>query len=130
MIDFYPTPFVRDYFAWCVDPANPDAPEPTPAFAREVCDCCNGTGTTWLGRTRGDAVCFTGDEWNHMHGDEQDEWMDGTYDRPCPECDGLRIVDVPTSEGTPPAVWAAWTVHCHMVWEDQRVEAQERAMGC
>lgn len=131
MIDFYPPPFVRDYYAWCVDPAwNPDAPEPVPALVREVCDCCNGTGTTWLGRPRGDAVVFCADEWNYMHPDEQDEWMDGTYDRPCPECEGRRVIDVPTPTGTPAGVWKAWEDHCEREWADARVAAQEIAMGC
>jgi hypothetical protein len=64
-----------------------------------------------------------------MHPDEQDEWMDGTYDRPCPECGGLRIVDVPDPERTPDAVWAAWLAHCEQEWRDRAVEAQELRMG-
>ena len=123
------TPFVRDYFEWCIDPANPDAPEPVPALLRVVCDCCNGTGTTWLGRPAHDAVCFTGSDWNDLHPDERDEWMDGTYDRPCPECDGRRVVDEPDPERTPAGVWKAWEDHCEQVWADARVQAQEIAMG-
>lgn len=126
--DFHPTPDFRDWISWCESPEN-DAPVGVPAWVRKVCDCCNGTGTTWLGRTRGDAVSFSGEEWNHMHPDEQDEWMNGTYDQPCPECDGLRIVDVPDEQSTPAAVWAVWEAHVYSVWQDRAVEAQELRMG-
>jgi hypothetical protein len=127
--DFHPTPMFSDWISWCVSPENPDAPAPVPAFVREVCRTCRGKGTTWLGRPSSDAVSFTGGEWNEMHPDEQDEWMDGTYDQPCPECKGLRVVDEPTAEGTPPAVWAAWMAHCEQEWQDRAVEAQELRMG-
>ena len=55
--------------------------------------------------------------------------MDGTYDRPCPECDGRRVVDEPDPERTPAGVWKAWEDHCEQVWADARVQAQEIAMG-
>ena len=126
--DFHPTPDFRDWIRWCASPENPDAAE-IPAWKRIVCPTCSGRGTTWLGRPAHDAVCFTGSDWNDLHPDERDEWMDGTYDQPCPECGGLRVVDEPDEESTPAAVWAVWEAHCVSVWQDRQVEAQELRMG-
>ena len=125
------TPTARAYFAWCVDPENPDAHDPALLrLERIVCTTCRGKGSTWLGREPWDAVSFTGGEWNEMHPDEQDEWMDGTYDQPCPLCDGQRVLDVPTPEGTPTAVWEAWEAHEREEWEHWAEVRAEMRAGC
>ena len=128
--DFHPTPDFRDWISWCVSPENPDAPVEVPAWVREVCGTCRGKGTTWLGRPSNDAVWFGADEWNDLHPDEQDEWMDGTYDQPCPLCDGQRVLDVPTPEGTPTAVWEAWEAHEREEWEHRAEVRAEMRAGC
>jgi len=131
MIDFlFLSPVARSYFEWCVDPDNPDAPEAVPALVREVCGECQGRGVTWLGRPRWDAVSFGGDEWAEMGPESQDDWISGVYDQPCPVCAGRRVVDVPTPEGTPTAVWEAWVAHEQDEWEHEaQVRAEIRA-GC
>lgn len=53
----------------------------------EVCPHCRGEGksSSYLGS-------FTQDEMDEMGDEFLEEYMAGRYDRPCPECDGRRVV--------------------------------------
>lgn len=127
MIDFLPGRYVREFCAFCAEEGDP-----MPALVRVVCDACRGRGSTWLGREPWDAVSFTGGEWDELHPDEQDEWMGGMYDQPCPLCNGQRVVDLPDPEATPPAVWAAWEAFEQELYECDAIgRAEQRfAEGC
>ena len=56
-----------------------------------VCGRCAGSGVTT-------AICEDGmdpEMWDEMNGDEREEYIDGVYDKPCPDCKGLRVVPEP-----------------------------------
>jgi hypothetical protein len=98
-----------------------------------VCNICRGKGTTWHGwggRNGGPACSFSGDEWNDMHDDDREGYMDGTYDAPCPECLGHNVVECIVPESTPEGFLAGWHASLEEDARDRAVQAQEIAMGC
>lgn len=57
----------------------------------EVCPRCNGTGSHINPSIDGHGI--SAEEWEHDWADEEKEmYMNGGYDVPCYECEGLRVV--------------------------------------
>lgn len=54
----------------------------------EVCDCCRGRGTTYLGWHASEQPAFTAEDFYEEGPDFQEDYMSGQYDRACPECKG------------------------------------------
>ena len=63
----------------------------------EICDACRGTGVTTRHIER-DGGGFTASEWAEECYEDPDfaeDYLSGVYDRPCPECQGVRVIPVP-----------------------------------
>lgn len=58
----------------------------------EVCYDCSGRGTTYLGWTTKDQPAFTREDFDYEGPDFFEDYMSGFYDRPCPTCEGQRVV--------------------------------------
>jgi len=92
---------------------------------KEVCPRCDGEGTTWGG------LSFTESEVDEYGRDEFMEALAGKrFDRPCEECGGLRVVDVPDEDRTDPEVWKQWLAQEQAGYELRAAEAAERMAGC
>ena len=85
-----------------------DDPDFRVATQMEVCPTCQGTGTTWLGRPRWDAVSFTQSDVEQMDPEEWEGWVNGDYNSTCPECNGQNVVMVLNRELTPPEYVNSW----------------------
>lgn len=96
----------------------------TVATTKEVCGTCNGEGTSsaYLG-------AFSGED---MANDPEffESYMQGAYDRVCPECNGNKVVDVPDESRTPKDVWEKYVTYCTDEREYNALVEMERRMGC
>ena len=62
---------------------------------RVVCPCCDGRGVTvhgFGGRYGGAYASYTADEWHELGEETQEDYRDGTFDAPCPDCGGANVV--------------------------------------
>lgn len=88
---------------------------------KEVCPTCEGQGKCW---PRG--LCFTQCDFEEDP-DLYEHVQDGTFDRECPECRGLRVVDV-VCESDPN--YRAWQDHLEEEAAYERMCEAERRFGC
>lgn len=95
----------------------------TVASRKEVCGTCRGEGksSAYLGAFSGEDMANDPDFF--------EDYMDGAYDRVCPECNGNRVVDVPDESRTPPEVWAKYVEDCDENAYIDRMQEAERRMG-
>ena len=61
---------------------------------KEVCPDCDGEGKTYLGWSASEQPAFTEEDFYEEGPDFREDYFSGAYDRTCPECKGLRVVDV------------------------------------
>jgi hypothetical protein len=99
---------------------------------KEVCWSCNGEGTT-TSHVECDGGGFTSSEWAEACYDDPDfadHYMSGVYDRPCNECEGLRVIDVVDEDSLEPHILKEYHTALeedHQAWVTD--EAERRA-GC
>lgn len=55
----------------------------------EVCGHCSGTG-----RSSAHLGSFTQEEWDQESHEFREDYLNGVYDRECPQCQGKRVVAV------------------------------------
>lgn len=96
-------------------------------IAKEVCDVCDGQGTTWHGYA---GTAFTASEWELLDGDDRDGYMSGRYDQPCPQCRGNNVVDAVSEEDSETAAYAMFTNIMEGLAADAAVSMMEQRMGC
>ena len=96
----------------------------TVATVKDVCGTCGGEGTSCahLG-------AFTSEDFDREGEDFREAYFRGDYDRACPECKGLRVVDVPDESRTDPKVWEKFIDHCESIRETDQMREMERRMG-
>lgn len=92
-----------------------------------VCFACNGRGksSAYLG-------AFTSDEWDEMGQDWQEDYISGTYDRRCEECEGERItleVDRDSYANQRDNRLEKWDEHCRNIYGWIAEEMAERRAG-
>jgi hypothetical protein len=109
-------------FEW-LDDEGADV-ETTVATVKEVCGTCNGEGKScaYLG-------AFGREDFDNDP-EFEESYFAGHYDKVCPECNGLRVVDVPTEEGTEPDAWAMYLDKIKGYREYAAERESERRMGC
>jgi hypothetical protein len=90
----------------------------------EVCRRCRGEGELAM-----PGVSFSSDEMEELGEDFCDDYMNGVYNEPCPECGGRTTVAVVDEERMDPELLAAWQAQQRSMWEMYEVERQERMMG-
>lgn len=95
----------------------------TVASHKEVCGTCRGEGksSAYLG-------AFSREDMDNDP-DFYEDYMQGAYDRVCPECNGDRVVDVPDEKRTKPEVWAKFIEHCNEEVHYHSMCEMERRMG-
>lgn len=95
----------------------------------EVCNSCYGTGTTTR-HVEMDGGGFTASEWAEQDDEFKEDYLNGVYDRPCPECKGQRVV----AEVNEEACSKEFLDIYHKYLEEERrfrmEEAAERRWGC
>jgi hypothetical protein len=99
------------------------------ALAYEVCDGCDGSGTTTFGWHRSEAAAFTADDLDEMGYEGREELASGAYDRACPTCEGLRVIQVFDADCTNPALIAAFRENVASIAEANAIHAAEARMG-
>lgn len=92
----------------------------------EVCSLCNGSGKTV--DPKYDAGGLTQEDIDHDPDWFYDSYMAGECDITCPSCNGLRVVFEAIIEDK--ALHKAIQDWVDESYEDARVAAMERAMGC
>lgn len=90
----------------------------------EVCPSCRGRGASmrYLG-------AMTADEWDEMDSEWQDDYIARRFDRPCDECHGQRVVEVPDRDRWAPEHLAAWEEQQRDLAEVAAIERMERMVG-
>jgi hypothetical protein len=99
------------------------------ALAYEVCDGCDGSGTTTFGWHRSEAAVFTPDDLDDMGYEGREELASGAYARPCPTCEGLRVIQVFDPDYTNPALIAAFKARVDSIAESNAICAAEARVG-
>lgn len=87
----------------------------------EICQSCYGEGTT-TSHIEPVGGGFTSSEWAEACYDNPDfaeDYFSGKYDRPCPRCDGGKVL-VPDLDSWPDEAKKSWI-------EKEEYEAEERA---
>ena len=83
---------VEDYMTDFIGPPHPNYIKLVVPSIREVCSRCNGEGVH-------DHPAFSNgissEEWSQWVYEEREEYMRGTYDVRCEECNGNKVVDEP-----------------------------------
>lgn len=62
----------------------------------EICDDCQGNGTTYLGWASRDQPAFTREDFDREGPDFFEDYMSGAYDKECPACKGsgkVKVID-------------------------------------
>ena len=99
----------------------------------EVCGCCQGRGTTTFGHTAANQIAWTQSEWAEEDSDFREDYINGHYDQPCPECNGRTTTSVIDEKKFNEeqtkwyAVWCKDRESSHYI--DEIAEA-ERRFGC
>jgi len=99
----------------------------------EVCGCCNGTGTTYLGWNNADQPAFTSEDFEMEGPDFREDYMSGAYDKTCPECNGNNVVleiDHGHLSDADKLVLKSYESYLQGEYEYQQECAAERRMGC
>ena len=88
----------------------------------ELCPCCEGRGTSsgYLG-------AFTREEL-YDDPDFAEDYLAGRYDRPCQECQGLRVVAVVDEDRCPPNLLEEYRKQQADEADCRDIERQERLM--
>lgn len=94
-----------------------------------VCPCCEGTGTTWHGWHSDEACTFSQDEWMELDYDDRMGYMEGRYDKTCPECNGQNVIDVLDETYSSSEAVESWNDWRQDAYESAAVARMERAMG-
>jgi hypothetical protein len=100
--------------------------------SRQVCSCCRGTGTTYLGWHDYEQPAFTQEDFDYEGPDFQEDYMTGRYDRQCPECKGKNVVleiDWDTLDEKDPMI-KAYMDHLEQEHYYDAEREAERRMGC
>jgi len=100
----------------------------------EVCGCCNGNGTTYLGWASRDQPAFTSEDFAEEGPDFAEEYFGGHYDKPCPECNGRTTVKVIDEDAcTTPELKEALDAYHERQEDDAAYDREcraERDFGC
>lgn len=93
-------------------------------FVYEVCDHCNGHGTSsaYLG-------AFTQSEWAEESDEFKEDYLAGRYDRPCETCGGQRVVPVVDEQRCDPKLLAIYRRQKADDDECDAIYRMERRMG-
>lgn len=89
----------------------------TPPTRHEVCSTCHGHGSTsaHLG-------AFTADDLWALGNEFREDYAAGWYDRPCPDCEGLRVVLVLDEDRASPAEYRAYVAALEAAYEAREPE--------
>ena len=93
-----------------------------------ICPTCIGEGTTTR-HVEPDGG-FSGSEWAEMDYEFRESYIAGRYDRPCPECKGLRVIDDVDEARCAPDVLQRWYDQLEAEYAHRRDEEAERRAGC
>lgn len=96
----------------------------------EVCDSCGGRGTT-TSHIEPDGGGYTSSEWAEACDGDPDfaeDYFDGVYDRPCPDCGGRNVVPV-ADWSTNPELEKLVDAEIQAECDYQAEVAAERRMG-
>lgn len=100
---------------------------------REVCGCCDGKGTTYLGWSDSEQPAFTYEDFAEEGPDFYEDYMTGRYDRQCPECKGLRVIKVIEEKSVPEKLKPLYQAYRESLEADYYFDAiseAERRFGC
>lgn len=89
----------------------------------EVCIRCRGEGRIPL-----PGMAFTAEDFAEDPGFAED-YFGGLYDQTCPDCNGLRVVDVVDHDRADTDAIAKYETWCADIADSQRVADAERRMG-
>ena len=92
---------------------------------KEVCPSCQGHGQT----SAYNIGAITADEWSDWHEDERADYLAGRYDEVCPECKGLRVIDVLDRERCSPDDLTAYEDQQQQFADDRACQLAEIAAG-
>ena len=99
---------------------------------RAICWSCDGHGVT-TAHVESDGGGITGDEWAQWDSDERESYFSGAYDRPCPDCNGQKVVDAVDYERAIESHPAEMKQRDEMLDDEARHRAEceaERRAGC
>lgn len=99
----------------------------------EVCGCCRGSGSTAFGYSERNQIAWTQSEWAEEDPDFREDYMNGYYDRPCPECNGrttVMVVDEKKFNETHKKWYQAWCEELERGYYYDAIAEAERRFGC
>lgn len=102
-----------------------DEVEATLPCKYEVCPVCRGKGTTVNPAIDGHGI--SAEEFEEDP-DFRDDYMNGVYDVPCRECDGLRVIAVVDEQAADPELLKHYHDQLQAEWECRAAERSERFM--
>lgn len=96
----------------------------------EICDDCQGDGTTYLGWAAVDQPAFTAEDFEEDP-DFRADYLSGAYDKDCPTCDGtgkVREIDEDAAAARFPEAFQAYIDDCQAEADYRAaVRAEQRA---
>jgi len=101
----------------------------------DVCGCCQGTGTTYLGWSAEEQPAFTMEDMHEEGPDFYEDYMGGRYNKTCPKCAGKRVVLVfdvnpKLMSEKDKAIWEAYEDQLASDAYYDAIERAERRFGC
>lgn len=94
---------------------------------KELCYRCKGEGSV-VNPSIG--AITQSDRLDWADEDFMEDYISGMYDVACPECNGLRVIDVPDPERAGPTLMAAYERAMQEEADYWAMVAMEQAYGC
>lgn len=79
---------------WYADDGDTEVTRNVP-FTWSICPVCDGHATDRGASVECDGGGFTSSEWAEQDDDFKQDYLNGTYDKPCTSCDGLGRIKEP-----------------------------------
>lgn len=99
----------------------------------EVCGCCRGTGTTTFGYSSRDQIAWTQSEWAEEDPEFREDYMNGYYDKSCPECGGrttVKVIDERCFNKDQEKWYQAYCKYMEAGYHCDMIAEAERRFGC
>lgn len=106
---------------------NGDDTETALPFKWQICPRCNGHNVS-TAHVEGDGGGITAEEMQEAGDDFREAYFRGDYDRPCPHCDGGKVMVADTAKMTK-AQRKAWREQERDDRDYERICEMERRMG-
>ena len=111
------------------DPDSDDGVEVQLPGKFELCPQCDGSGVS-VSHVECDGGGFTSSEWAEQDDDFREGYLSGAYDRPCPCCNGLRVITVLDEDRCKPELLERYRAYQEEEADYRRECEMERRLGC